>query len=54
MNTGTEKKKAFNVPESQSSDRSAREAEDKASVLNIIKEIGIVRCGACKCCSFGI
>ena len=30
-----------NVSESQSSDRSAREAEDKASVLNIVKEIGI-------------
>ena len=30
-----------NVPESQSSDRSAREAEDKDSVLNIVKEIGI-------------
>ena len=30
-----------NVPESQSSDRSAREAEDKASVLNIVNEIGI-------------
>ena len=30
-----------NVPESQSSDRSAREAKDKESVLNIVKEIGI-------------
>ena len=29
----------LNVPESQSSDRSAREAKDKESVLNIVREI---------------